>query len=406
VSGLVDIADLLPLVDHPRFQRLRYRRQLGLLHLTYPGAVHSRFEHSLGTAHLTRQALQRLRLDAERARTLVIYALLHDLGHAPFSHQVEPLFPENHRQRGARLLAHVEREVRRCGGDPDLLARLYAGADPACQIVEDRNLGADKLDYLARDAHHVGLTGAPDVQKLQAYMVFVQDRLAIEEKLTEEVKRSQFFYTYLYREVYLNKQSLIVQRMLQRALEAWIDATGVQADDVLDNTDAAIEERLRASSIPQVRAAWQRLHERRILRSAAVARIEGYEYQERLAGKALYLAGLPEARVRGVIRFLEDPRRTTELEDRIADMVGIPRGDVVIAARQFFDRLAPRDVALYSQARGQVVSLFDREPHHHKGLNDQYLGLFALRVAVPQEFRPTAADRGKEIIDLLFRQVA
>ena len=401
VSGLVDISDLMAVIDHPRFQQLRYRRQLGLLHLTYPGAVHSRFEHSLGTAHLTRRLAGRLRLDEAESRTLVLYALLHDIGHSPFSHQIEPLFHENHRQRGARLLGDFAEEVLRCGGAPDLLDELYHGKRPIQQLVEDRNLGADKLDYLARDAYHVGIAGAPDVHKLQAYTVFLEGRVAIEEKLAEEVKRAQLFYTYLYREVYLNKQSLIVQRMLQRALESWVDTEGADPDAVLNMTDAALEQALSSCGIPQVRRAWQRLHQRRILRSAVVARMEGYEYQERVAEKPIHVVGLSEEDLRGVVHFLDDPRRATEAEDRIADLLGIEHGDVVLGARQFFDRLAPRDVTLYSQAKQELVSLFEREPHHQKSLRDQYRGLFALRVAVPSEHRSNAAQHGRQIIDML-----
>jgi len=74
VSGLIDISDLQPAIDHPLFQRLRYRRQLGLLHLTYPGAVHTRFEHSLGVAHLTRRLTQRLPLSETVKSTLALYA--------------------------------------------------------------------------------------------------------------------------------------------------------------------------------------------------------------------------------------------------------------------------------------------------------------------------------------------
>ena len=401
ISGTVDISRLLPVIDHPLFQMLRYRRQLGLLHLTFPGAVHTRFEHSIGVAHLTRGLVRALRLEEPDASGLVLYALLHDIGHAPFSHQTEPLFQENHRLRGRRLCGELRNRVAQCGVDPDMVEALFEEKTPLFRLVEDRSLGADKLDYLARDALHLGLFGAPDVEKLQAYMVFADGQVAIEEKLAEEIKRSQSFYSYLYRHVYLNKQSLIVQRMLQRAVETWVAAEGIPEREVLGSTDGAVEYQLSACEVPEVRNAWRRLHERRILRSAVVVRISGHEHRERIARKPLYVVGISEASLRGTLEAFNDPRKSTALEDRIADLIGVERGDVALAARQFFGKLSPRDVMLYSQERDELISLFDREPLHRESLEKEYLGLFALRVAVPEEARETAVEKGREIVDLM-----
>ena len=401
LSGTVDISPFLPLIDHPRFQMLRYRRQLGLVHLTFPGATHTRFEHSIGTAQLMRQLAPSLPLDDDVRRDLVLYALLHDLGHAPFSHQTEPLFHENHRERGRRLARELDAEVRACEGDPDVLDALFAEELPDYQLVEDRNLGADKLDYLARDAYHVGLAGAPQVEKLQAYLVFVDGRIALEEKLIEEVKRAQSFYSYLYRQVYLNKQSLIVQRMLQRAVETWVREAEIGEEEVLNATDGAVEYRLSACPVPEVERIWRRLHDRRILRSAVVVRIRGYEDLERRARKPLEIIGIDEPRFLEVLAAFDDPRRATELEDRIAEVLGSEPGDVALAARQFFTKLRPRDVMLYSQQTGEIDSLFSRDPLHEESLTREYLSLFALRVAVPEEKRELARERWQDIVDLL-----
>ena len=401
LSGTVDISPFLPLIDHPQFQMLRYRRQLGLVHLTFPGATHTRFEHSLGAAHLVSRLAPSLPVDEDLRRNLVLYALLHDIGHAPFSHQTEPLFRENHRERGLRLVRELGGPVRACGGDPEVLEALFTEEAPLHQLVEDRNLGADKLDYLARDAHHLGLTGAPQVEKLQAYLVFVNGRIAVEEKLAEEIKRAQSFYSYLYRQVYLNKQSLIVQRMLQRAVETWVRENEVAEDEVLGATDGAVEYHLSACRIPEVERIWRRLHERRILRSAFVVRLQGYEDRERRARKPIEVIGITQPRFLEVLGALDDPRRSTELEDRIAELLGAEPGDVALAARQFFAKLRPRDVMLYSQQTGEMDSLFEREPHHHQALDREYRGLFALRVAVPEEKRELAKQRWREIADLL-----
>ena len=121
-----------------------------------------------------------------------------------------------------------------------------------------------------------------------------------------------------------------------------------------------------------------------------------------MAQKPLRTVGISEGALRDFVNVYDDPRRASALEDRIADLLGIEHGDVALAARQFFGKLQPQDVMLYSRRRDELVSLFEREPHHRESLRHQYLGLFALRVAVPEDARSAAVDRWREIVDMLF----
>ena len=95
VHGYVEVEDFaLALLDSPPLQRLRYIRQLGFSYLVYPGANHTRFEHSLGTMFLADVAARRFGLSDEDRTLVVAAALLHDIGHGPFSHASEPLMEE------------------------------------------------------------------------------------------------------------------------------------------------------------------------------------------------------------------------------------------------------------------------------------------------------------------------
>jgi len=92
VHGYVEVpAELMPLLDSAIVQRLRYVRQLGFSFLVYPGAHHTRFEHSLGTMHLAEIMARQLGLDNEERLLVTTAGLLHDTGHGPFSHAIEPL---------------------------------------------------------------------------------------------------------------------------------------------------------------------------------------------------------------------------------------------------------------------------------------------------------------------------
>ena len=95
VHGYIQVdSSLLPLLDTPQVQRLRYIRQLGFSFLVYPGAHHTRFEHSLGTMHLAHSLGTRLSLPREDQAHITVAGLLHDIGHGPFSHAIEGLSEE------------------------------------------------------------------------------------------------------------------------------------------------------------------------------------------------------------------------------------------------------------------------------------------------------------------------
>src|SRR5213593_3399577 len=150
----------LRLIDTPAFQRLRYVRQLGLAFLVYPGASHSRFEHALGTYHLARRALLLLEergdlreLGDEPCTDVRIAALLHDIGHYPFSHALEEIGAMHHEEVAQPLI---------CSGDIGKILRESLGDDAPARVVEQirgrsnsplqglisGSLDLDKIEYL------------------------------------------------------------------------------------------------------------------------------------------------------------------------------------------------------------------------------------------------------------------
>ncbi|HET7790198.1 MAG TPA: HD domain-containing protein, partial [Gemmatimonadales bacterium] len=167
--------DALALVDTPGVQRLRYVRQLGHAFLVYPGATHSRFEHALGAYHLARRAVAQLDdvaggVDPAEARTVRLAALLHDIGHYPFSHALEEAGLPNHERLARRHLAEepLAGALERLGEKPERLLSLIDGTarSPLAGLVSG-SLDVDKLDYLSRDALMCGVPyGEIDVDRL------------------------------------------------------------------------------------------------------------------------------------------------------------------------------------------------------------------------------------------------
>ena len=176
----------LALLETPVVQRLRYVRQLGLAFLVYPGATHSRFEHALGAWHLAGVALRLLEergalegIDARAQQIVRAAALLHDVGHYPFSHALEEIGVTDHEQVAYPLITSgpVARVLRDALGDsaPEEVFALITGrSTDALQGLISGSLDLDKIEYLKRDATMCGVPyGEIDVDRLLNSLVIV-----------------------------------------------------------------------------------------------------------------------------------------------------------------------------------------------------------------------------------------
>src|SRR5262245_3237090 len=159
VHNVIALAESLPedgllisLIDTPEFQRLRHIKQLGLAFYTYQGAEHSRFSHSLGVMHLMTRALDQLEhryeISPEARIVARASALLHDLGHGPFSHVIESVLKQNHERWTTRIIADPSTEVhqRLAEFDPNLPASVNATIDHQYKPAFVGQLVSSQLD--------------------------------------------------------------------------------------------------------------------------------------------------------------------------------------------------------------------------------------------------------------------
>jgi len=177
------------LIDTPVFQRLRYVRQLGLAHLVYPGATHTRFEHALGAYHLARRTIavldQRRELEGaiqpDERGVVTAAALLHDVGHHPFSHALEEIGAQHHEVAARPLITQgpIADELR-ASIAPDAPERVYAlirgqSTSPLQGLISG-SLDLDKIEYLKRDAFMCGVPyGEIDVDRLVNALTVIRD---------------------------------------------------------------------------------------------------------------------------------------------------------------------------------------------------------------------------------------
>lgn len=402
--GSVEIGDLLPIVEHPLFQRLRRCQQLGLNDIVFPGARHTRFEHAVGVLGRTRLAAQLQRLDAQSTRHLEVFALLHDIGHGPCSHQIEPVLNKSHHERGQECLREMESAIRSCGVEPEVISAMLAGREPLANWVADRNLGTDKLDYLERDAFHIGFTGTPSIQTIQQQTVLADDGiLALREKFIEDGKRLQKFYSYLHQHGYLNKTALAAQRMLQRAAQEELllcDNPGEASEKTWTMTDDELWGWLRRARSPLARRLAAGLLNRSLYRTCLCVKPDGYAYVENAVGKAMVVQEWPRQKLSRVSSQLLSLERVRATEDRLAEAVGLKPGELILAAMPYFTKLLPKDLRIANGGCNDYW-LFEKDKDHKASLESDYLRTFAIRIVVPDKHRSRIAGEAGTLLAAL-----
>ncbi len=275
----------LELVDTEVFQRLRYVRQLGWTYLVYPGATHSRFEHALGTHHLSRRTLALL-CEAEDATSIgeqeqaIVRsaALLHDVGHYPFSHALEEIGALHHEDVARPLItegAIASLLSSRLGDDaPTRVFDLIRGQSrSALQGLISGSLDLDKIEYLKRDAFMCGVPyGEIDVDRLTNSLVLVDDpatgrpAIGVQEKALSALESLLFAKYQMYRNVYWHHAVRSATAMYKRLVEDAIAAGVVDDRSLATYTDEGLMHRLESAFPTQLLAA---LKERKLYKRAA-----------------------------------------------------------------------------------------------------------------------------------------
>ena len=227
VHGFIPIESgvIVELVKHPVFQRLTRIRQLGVEGIVYPGAQHTRFQHSLGAYYLTRQAISSLDtkgvgLDAREREGLLAAILLHDVGHGPFSHVLENVIIPGVSHEHISLL--VMRRIN---------AELNGALNDAVRIFDDRyprhflhelissQLDMDRLDYLCRDSFFTGVReGNVGAARIIQMLNVKDDHIVVEEKGVYSIENYLMTRRMMYWQVYYHKTAVAAELVLTGAL--------------------------------------------------------------------------------------------------------------------------------------------------------------------------------------------
>ncbi len=344
----------LDLLERPEMQRLHGVHQLGLAHLVFPGANHTRLEHSLGTYHIAGKIVQVLGLPEEEAKIVLAAALLHDLGHPPFSHTLEAVLKDRlgiTHMEVTRAIVMGERTavsgevwevlggvesisdlLERAGISPQIVADLIAspidsgafgqsqlevegaqahfgGRDYLRQIIHGP-VDADQMDYLLRDAHYTGVAhGTIDLDRLlQTISVFHGD-LVVDKGGVVAVEGLLVARALMYTSVYFHKTVRIAEMMLCKAAEL---AERSVLEDIQVETDFSFAGKLLASGGDSNRIMtmlqYRRLYKKAF--SVNVGELEEEQFSSLLS--------------------LTDYRRRKEAEAQIAERARVSEAEVIV----------------------------------------------------------------------------
>jgi uncharacterized protein len=328
------------IIDSPSFQRLRYIKQLGHAHLVYPGATHTRFDHAVGVYHLARRALAVLGergdlsdIDGADCACIPFAALLHDIGHYPFSHALEELeaglIPGHHEMLVGRFLAGsaLQAVLHDVADDaPGRIEALIRGnsASPLQGLVSG-SLDLDKIEYLKRDALFCGVPyGEVDVDRLLHALVVLTDplsgrrELGVHEKGVAALESLLFAKYQMFRNVYWHHAVRAATVLYKRVVIDALNAGLVVPAELVGATDEGLMHLMAGRAAAAGGEAAAVTHGIEALRNRQLPK----RAAELSAGE---LAG-PEPPA-----WLEtDSALKRAVEDRLASEIGAPPGSVYL----------------------------------------------------------------------------
>ena len=228
VFGFINIPNdfLYDIIQHPYFQRMNRIKQLGLTSTVYPGAQHTRLQHSLGAMYLMGEAIAQLRLvgieiTAAEADGALAAILLHDLGHGPFSHTMEHSLVSgiSHEEISLLMMRKINVEM---DGKLDIALKIFTNTYPKKflhQLVSGQ-LDMDRMDYLSRDSFFSGVSeGIIGSARIIKMLNIHNDQLVVEAKGIYSIEKFLVARRLMYWQVYLHKTAVAAEKMLMNILK-------------------------------------------------------------------------------------------------------------------------------------------------------------------------------------------
>ena len=270
------------IMDMPQFQRLRRIKQLGLIGLIYPGATHTRFEHSVGTMNLGSKLSEELELEQDEIELVRASALLHDIGHGPFSHVSEGVLSVPHEELTKFVVTQTSmRDLLEEKFDVSEIVDIINGKGYLGPIVSGE-LDVDRMDYLLRDSHNTGVAyGIIDYERIISNLK-LEDGLILDIKGVQAAEGALVSRYFMYPSVYQHHTTRIVNSMFRRALKKVFDESIINENEIYRYDDADLIGIFRHCDNNYVNDIMNRLDTRRIMKRVKTIRLDNFKYPEKM----------------------------------------------------------------------------------------------------------------------------
>jgi len=405
IHGDIKITGILvDLLKTPEVQRLHNIKQLGFAHLVFPGANHTRFEHSLGSSMIASQIADILALNDEEKKLITCAAQLHDIGHGPFSHTLESILLErfgvNHVDLTEKLilgnydiLDPKEQQFISAPKVHEILDKYQVNEKDIVNIIRGKlskksylsqllnsTIDVDQLDYLMRDAYYTGVAyGMIDLQRLLQTIMIHKGNLTMMRKGVNVVENILMARALMYSSVYFHKTVRIPELMLSKALEEIPDA---EPFEFFRMTDAEVMTSLKTMGRFQQEII-TRLKYRDLFKQAYAISLQDLHKQEIKA-----------------VKRLEDMSTRREKERELEDTFCIPKGHIIIdIPRPELLRAEPRinktDIQVID--RNEIKTLDDFTPIA-KAIRSRIAPDWAIMLITDEKYRKNVAKKAEGIL--------
>lgn len=368
------------LIDTIRIQRLRHVAQLGTVEWVFPGASHSRFEHTLGVVYLAKRILRSL-VEIENYREIVdllsAAAIFHDAGHPPFSHSIEEfgvLAKKKHEDRSVQMAKETIESLKNMDISASDVAKLLDKKMDYLSDIIAGTLDADRLDYLNRDAHHTGVSYGVIDSRIISLFTVIGDRLAIDERAVVPAETVLFARYVMRAIVYDHKTARSIAGMIAKAVEYALGRDDVN-EDVLDEEEIAgmrdLELLLRLKNYKFSKELVERIEKRDALKLAGIARREKIE------------------RMREALEMT--PKQRHEYENEIANKLGIEPYEILVD-KPNIDRYFIPESSIPVSSGDKIVGKL-RDIHISKladPISRQHEYLWSIRLYAPRKLKDKA----------------
>ncbi len=394
----------LDLIETPEIQRLYNIKQLGFAHLVFPGAHHTRLEHSLGSYHMAFQTAERLNLNREEKNLIECAAILHDIGHGPFSHTLESIlrntFNVDHVDLTEKLIlgdysiydskekkfmasSCVDEILDKHGINKREIVDIIRGKThkkPYLSQLLNSTIDVDQLDYLVRDSYYTGVAyGMIDIERFLQTLTVNENNLAVRRKGVSVVENILMARALMYSSVYFHKTVRIAELMLSKTIEL---IENVEPFEYFRMTDAELINDLKTMNSFQHEIA-TRLKYRNLFKQA-------YSVSE---------SNLDERGIEA-IRKLDDFKLRREKEIEFEEALNIPKGHVIIdipknELHQAEPRIDKTDIKILDE---NEIKPFDSYTPIGGAIKSRVIPDWIVMIVTDEKYRDIVSEKADKIL--------